>query len=66
MIQFHVEGMHCSGCVRRITQAIHDHDPDAVVLADLESGQVSIGSHAPAAFLRQIVATLGYRVHDFA
>lgn len=64
MIQFHVEGMRCGGCVRRITQAIRDHDPDAVVRAELGSGHVHIDSRVPAAFLRQIVTTLGYRVSD--
>ena len=66
MIQFHIQGMHCDGCVRRITQAIQDLDPDAVVLAEVETGRVSIGSHAPATLLREVVATLGYRVDALA
>ena len=64
MIQFHIQGMRCSSCADKITQAILGRDTSAVVMADLESRCVSIASDLPAASLRHIISTLGYRVND--
>lgn len=37
-----VKGMNCGHCVKKITQAINQADPDANVKVDLARGQVSI------------------------
>ncbi|MBT9539963.1 heavy-metal-associated domain-containing protein [Thiobacillus sp.] len=64
MIQFQIQGMRCSGCANKITQAILKCDASAVVMADLESRCVSIASDLPAASLRNIISALGYHVGD--
>lgn len=47
-MQFHIENMTCSGCVRGVTSALKSVDPDIVVNADLSNRMVSVEtSEAP-------------------
>jgi copper chaperone len=64
MYQFQVNGMGCSSCVGKITQAIQAHDPAAVVRADLDTGRISVASAVAADVVCEIVAKLGYRVRQ--
>jgi copper chaperone len=40
-MQFHVQGMTCSHCVRSITRSLQGLDPGARVEVDLAAGQVT-------------------------
>lgn len=46
-MRFHIEAMHCGGCVRGVTKAIQKVDPDATVAADLDSRTVEVTSAKP-------------------
>lgn len=54
-MEFHVEGMTCGGCARRVTKAIELVDPAATVSADPASRRVQVQTSASEA---QIVAAL--------
>lgn len=41
-MQFHIENMTCGGCVRGVTRAIQNVDPQAQVKADLPSRKVEV------------------------
>ncbi len=64
MHQFQVAGMGCSSCVNKITQAIHAHDPDAIVNIALDTGRVEVVSENPAHVLCTLITGLGYRIQD--
>ncbi|MHB1083360.1 MAG: heavy-metal-associated domain-containing protein [Thiobacillus sp.] len=64
MHQFQVDGMGCSTCVNKITQAIHAHDPDAIVNIPLDTGRVEVDCKDPAHVLCTIITNLGYRIQD--
>lgn len=46
-MQFNIEDMHCGGCVRGVTKAIHSVDPEAIVHADLDTRNVEVTSNLP-------------------
>ncbi len=54
-MQFHIDGMTCGGCARSVTKAIQAVDPQATVVADPPSRQVTVQSALAQA---QIVAAL--------
>lgn len=60
MIEFTVQNMTCGSCVRRITQAVTELDPQAEVDVDLETKQVSIESSQSPEALRAKIAAAGY------
>lgn len=62
MYQFKVDGMGCNSCVRKITQAIQAHDPEATVQVELKSKQVKIGSTMPGSVISGIIVDLGYHL----
>ncbi|HEY9097387.1 MAG TPA: heavy-metal-associated domain-containing protein [Thiobacillus sp.] len=64
MHEFQVAGMGCSSCVNKITQAIHAHDPDAIVNISLDTGRVEVESEDPAQVLGTLITDLGYRIQD--
>lgn len=42
MLEFHVPAMSCGHCVRAITEAVHEADPQAKVDVDLPTKQVKV------------------------
>jgi copper chaperone len=44
MIELQVGGMSCQHCVKAVTQAVHEVDPNAMINIDLPSGRVAIDS----------------------
>lgn len=64
MHAFQVAGIGCSSYVDKITQAIHAHDPDAIVKIALDSGKVEVESENPAHVLCKLITNLGYRIQD--
>lgn len=65
-MQFHVEGMTCSHCVRSITRSLQALDPAARVEVDLASRQVTTeGRFSPAQAIAAIEGE-GYTVQASA
>lgn len=60
MIEFTVQDMTCGSCVRHITNAVTELDPQAEVDVDLETKQVSIESSQSLEALRAKIAAAGY------
>jgi copper chaperone len=55
-----VKGMSCQHCVRAVTQAVQDKDPQAEVSIDLTQGQVSVNTTLALAPLLQAIVDEGY------
>ncbi len=64
MITLMVEGMQCGHCIKRITQAIHRVDPDALVSVDLAAKTVDVRSENEPDQVAGAIDELGYRVVD--
>jgi copper chaperone len=62
MQQFKTEGMTCQGCVRAVTRAVHDVDPQARVLVDLTAQQIDVESEQPPERLQAAIEEAGYPV----
>lgn len=60
MIEYTVQDMTCGSCVKRITQALIELDPQAQVDVDLPTKRVSIESAQSAEALRAKIAEAGY------
>ncbi len=54
-----VAGMSCDGCVRAVTNAIHDLAPTAKVSVDLTAGTVTV-SGADENLVREAVTAAGF------
>ena len=55
MLRLNVEGMHCGGCARSVTKAVHAADPRARVSVDLATRTVeAITDVDPVAILTSI------------
>lgn len=61
-MEFNVNGMTCGGCVRTVSNAVRNVDPDASVEVDLASKRVSVQSKADAASVEAAIANAGYEV----
>lgn len=61
---FQVEGMSCGHCVRAVTGAIREVDPDAAVQVDLASGTVDIASDRPRDQLADAIREAGYEIRS--
>ena len=61
-MEFNVNGMTCGGCVRAVTNAIRNVDPDASVHVDLAGKKVSVQSEAYAASIEAAISSAGYEV----
>lgn len=59
---FQVQGMSCGHCVRAVTQAVQQLDPQARVEVQLERGQVEVDSTQPRAEIAKAIAEEGYQV----
>lgn len=60
MLVFDIANMSCGHCVRAITEAVHEADPQAQVDADLERRQVHIVTQAPREQLVSVLKEAGY------
>lgn len=60
MHQFHIPGMRCGGCARRITAAITALDATAQVQADVPARRVSIESALGSEQLAAALTQAGY------
>ena len=61
-MDFKVNGMTCGGCVRAVTNAIRNVDPDASLEVDLAGKRVSVQSKAEAASIEAAITDAGYEV----
>jgi copper chaperone len=62
MLELQVENMTCGHCVKAVSQAVTELDPQAKVDVDLASKTVKIESSADAAHIRLAIAEAGYPV----
>ena len=60
MPQFRVNDMTCQHCVKAVTQAVKQIDPDAQVDIDLTSGRVDVRSSGSPEQLRAAIEDAGY------
>lgn len=60
MYTYAVENISCQKCVKRITEAIENTDPQAEVEVDIAAGQVFVESSLPAAKLQESISAAGY------
>jgi len=59
---FDVQGMSCGHCVRAVTQAVQQLDPQARVTVQLEQGKVEVDSTQPREAIAKAIAEEGYQV----
>jgi copper chaperone len=59
---FTVAGMTCQHCVRAVTEAVRELDPQASVEIDLAAATVSIDSAQPRDALAEAISEAGYEV----
>ena len=59
---FQVSGMSCQHCVRAVTRAVQDVDPDAEVRIDLPAGRVEVQSTEASPALQDAIREAGYTV----
>lgn len=62
MLTLQVKGMTCGHCVKAVTAAVREIDPQAEVSIDLGSGRVEVQTKAPADAVAAAVAEAGYEV----
>jgi copper chaperone len=60
-LQFHVSAMSCGHCVRAITEAVQQIDPQAGVQADLSTHTVTVETAADRAVVVAGLTEAGYR-----
>lgn len=60
--QFTVTGMSCQHCVKAVTQAIETIDPQAKVVVTLETGRVTVETHASREDVAHAITEEGYTV----
>ena len=60
MIQFNIPQMTCGHCVKAVTEAVKEVDPQAVVQVDLASKQVSVESKAGREKIVESLSEAGY------
>ncbi|WP_213879684.1 cation transporter [Pseudomonas sp. dw_358] len=63
MQEFKVQGMTCGHCVRAITSAITEADPQARVEVELAGGRVAVDSTLAAQALIELIEGEGYAAH---
>ncbi|AKM29451.1 heavy metal transporter [Pandoraea faecigallinarum] len=61
-MQVQVEGMSCGHCVKAVTRAIIERDPNAKVNVDLGAGSVDVQSGLSAAEVSAAITEAGYTV----
>lgn len=60
MLELDLPGMTCGGCVRGVTAAVRELDPEAQVEADLERRRARITTRAAEARVREALTEAGY------
>lgn len=60
--EYKVEGMSCQHCVRAITQAVQQLDPNAAVTVDLPRHKVVVDTSADSAAVVAAIEEEGYQV----
>ena len=60
MIQFSIPQMSCGHCVRAVTEAVKEVDPQATVDVDLASKKVNVESQAQRERLIEALTEAGY------
>ena len=60
MIEFQVDGMSCGHCVKAVTQAVKEADPQAAVVVDLATHRVQVESAKDRAVLVAALSEAGY------
>lgn len=60
--ELQVKGMSCQHCVKGVTRAIQEQDPQAEVQVDLASGRVQARTTLPRETVAQAIADEGYEV----
>ncbi len=60
--ELQVKGMSCQHCVKGVTRAIQERDPQAEVLVDLASGRVHARTTLSHEALVQAITDEGYEV----
>jgi copper chaperone len=63
---FVVEGMSCQHCVKAVTRAVQQLDPQAEVLVDLTAKKVDVESAASREAIARVIADEGYAVTPWA
>jgi copper chaperone len=64
MLEFNIQAMSCGHCVKAITEAVHEVDPQAKVEADLASKRVQVDTNTPRAAVVAALAEAGYAPAD--
>ncbi len=59
---FLVEGMSCQHCVKAVTRAVQQLDPQAEVVVDLTAKKVEVESAAAREAIAGVIADEGYAV----
>lgn len=62
MLTLQVKGMTCGHCVKAVTAALKEIDPQAEVRIDLGSGRVEVQTKASADAVAAAVVEAGYEV----
>ncbi|MFT8244203.1 heavy-metal-associated domain-containing protein [Roseomonas sp. BN140053] len=62
MIELTVRGMDCAHCVRAVTEAVRELDPQASVEVDLATGRVRAETGAARDAVAQAITAEGYEV----
>lgn len=60
--ELQVKGMSCQHCVKGVTRAIQERDPQAEVAVDLASGRVQARTALPREAVAQAISDEGYEV----
>lgn len=62
MLTLNIKGMTCGHCVKAVTRAIQEVDPQAKVSIDLAQGRADIDTGADAAAIGAAIVEAGYEV----
>ena len=60
MIEFNVPAVSCNHCVRAVTEAVHEVDPQARVQVDLQQHKVTVDGSADRQALANALTEAGY------
>jgi len=66
MLTLNIKGMTCGHCVKAVTRAIQELDPQATVSIDLAQGRAEIGTSADAGAIAAAIVEAGYEVLEAA
>ena len=62
MLTLNIKGMTCGHCVKAVTRAIQEVDPQAKVSIDLAQGRADIDTGADAGAIGAAIVEAGYEV----